>query len=113
MQFGRALWRILSTVHHADPRLGPVFFSKVDITDGFYRILVNIKKVPKLGVVVLTEAGEPQVIAFPMVLQMSWTQSTLLFTATTETVADLANQEIQASAPAGPNCVDSLNSHPA
>jgi hypothetical protein len=37
-QFGRALWCILSTVHHADPRLGPIFLSKIDIADGFYCI---------------------------------------------------------------------------
>jgi hypothetical protein len=38
MQFGRALWRILTNIHKADHRLGPVFLSKVDIADGFYRI---------------------------------------------------------------------------
>jgi hypothetical protein len=36
MQFGRALWRILQQVSDADPRLGPVHLSNIDIADGFY-----------------------------------------------------------------------------
>jgi hypothetical protein len=106
MQFGRALWRILSTVHQADPRLGPIFLSKVDIADGFYRILVNANNVPKLGMVVPTKASEPQVVAFPLVLPMSWMQSPPLFTATNETVVNMANQALQASAHAGPHRLD-------
>jgi hypothetical protein len=38
MQFGRALWRILNAIARANPTLGPVYLSKVDIADGFYRI---------------------------------------------------------------------------
>jgi hypothetical protein len=106
MQFGRALWRILSTVHQADPRLGPVFLSKIDIADGFYRIGVNANDVPKLGVVVPTLPGQPKIIGFPLVLPMGWMQSPPLFTAATETVADLANQELEALAPAQPHRLD-------
>jgi hypothetical protein len=65
VQFGRALWRILTNIHKADPRLGPVFLSKVDIAEGFYRIQVNANDVPKLGVVVPTEPGQPQLIGSP------------------------------------------------
>jgi hypothetical protein len=67
MQFGRALWRILTTIHKADPQLGPVFLSKVDIADGFYQIQVNASDVPKLGVVVPTEPDQPQLIGSPLV----------------------------------------------
>jgi hypothetical protein len=106
MQFGCALWRILSTVHHADPRLGPIFLFKIDIADGFYHIWVNANGVPKLGVVVPTLPGQPKIIDFPLVLPMCWMQSPPLFTAATETVADLANQELRASKPAQPHMVD-------
>jgi hypothetical protein len=98
MQFGRALWRVLSTIHHADPRLAPVYLSKIDIADGFYRIGMNDLDVAKLGVVVSTEPGESQVIGFPLVLPMGWMQSPPLLTAATETVTDLANQALQHSA---------------
>jgi hypothetical protein len=106
MQFGRALWRILNNIHRADHRLGPVFLSKVDIADGFYRIQVNTNDVPKLGVVVPTEPGQPQIIGSPLVLPMGWMQSPPLFTAATETVADLTNQALLASAPVGPHRLD-------
>ena len=38
MQFGRTLQRLLQRLLAADPVLGPVFLSKIDIADGFYRI---------------------------------------------------------------------------
>jgi hypothetical protein len=50
MQFGKALWRIFSAIVHSNPRLGPVYLSKVYIADGFYRIWVKAANVPKLGV---------------------------------------------------------------
>jgi hypothetical protein len=109
MQFGRALWRVLSTIHHADPRLGPVYLSKIDIADGFYRLGVNDVDVAKLGVVVPTEPGDPQVIGFPLVLPMGWMQSPPLFTAATETVTDLANQALQHSTQSGPHRLDVLS----
>jgi hypothetical protein len=109
MQFGSALWRILSAVHQSDPRLGPVFLSKIDIAGGFYRIGVNGNDVPKLGVVVPTLPGQPKIIGFPLVLPIGWMQSPPLFTAATETVADLANQELQASKPAQPHGSDIMS----
>jgi hypothetical protein len=109
MQFGRALWRVLSAIHHADPRVGPVYLSKIDIADGFYRIGVNDVDVAKLGIVVPTKPGEPQVIGFPLVLPMGWMQSPPLFTAATETVADIANQALQHSAQSCPYRLDVLS----
>jgi hypothetical protein len=38
MQFGRALKRILYSIERADPLLGLVFLSNIDIADGFYHI---------------------------------------------------------------------------
>jgi hypothetical protein len=106
MQFGRYLWRILTNIHKADHQLGPVFLSKVDIADGFYRIQVNANDVQKLGVVVPTEPGQPQLIGSPLFLPMVWMQSPPLFTDDTETVADLTNQALLDSAPAGPHRLD-------
>jgi hypothetical protein len=55
--------------------------------------------------VVPTKPGQQQVIGFPLVLLIGWVHPPL-FTATTETVADLADQELQASAPTGPCRLD-------
>jgi hypothetical protein len=94
MQFGRALQRILRTIARADPRLGPVYLSKIDIADGFYRIGIRVQDIPKLGVLFPARDGEEQLIGFPLRLPMGWSQSPPIFTAATETVADLANQHL-------------------
>ena len=41
----------------ADPLVGPAKMLKVDISDGFDDINLNIEDIPKLGVVFPTEPG--------------------------------------------------------
>jgi hypothetical protein len=106
MQFGRALWRILQQVSDADPRLGPVHLSKIDIADGFYQIAITADDVPKLGVVFPSE-GEP-LIGFPLVLPMGWMHPPL-FTAATETVADLANHNLRDKLASSPHRLDDVS----
>ena len=43
MQFGRALERILREILLSDPKFGPIYLLKADISDGFYRIFVVAK----------------------------------------------------------------------
>jgi hypothetical protein len=38
MQFGRSLWNILMHIKAANPHLGPMYLSKIDIADWFYRV---------------------------------------------------------------------------
>ena len=95
MQFGHALDRILREILLADPKLGPIYLSKLDISDGFYRINLAIDDIPKLGVVFLVKDGEEPLVAFPLVLPMGWANSPPIFSAATETSADLANDAIQ------------------
>jgi hypothetical protein len=109
MQFGKALWRILQQVSTADPRLGPVHLSKIDIADGFYRMWINLNDVPKLGVMFPGAPGDDPLVGFPLVLPMGWMQSPPLFTAATETVADLANQKLQANGPSTRHRLDLLS----
>jgi len=53
MQFGRTLTRLLYNIHRANPTFGPVHMSKIDISDGFYRIWVSPTNVPCLAVLLL------------------------------------------------------------
>lgn len=94
MQFGRALQRVMATIVHSDPRYGPVYLSKIDIADGFYRVWLHIADIAKLGVVLPTAPGEPPVVAFPLTLPMGWVESPPYFTAITETACDLANANL-------------------
>jgi hypothetical protein len=58
MHFGRALWRILRHIKSANPHLGPVHFSKIDLADVFYRVWVRASDVPKFGVLFPAQDGE-------------------------------------------------------
>ena len=65
MQFGHALHRILREIIIADPSLGPVQLLKVDLSNGFYRVNLNIDDIPKLGVVFPTNLGNRRWWLFP------------------------------------------------
>jgi hypothetical protein len=106
MQFGKALWRVLRHLKSANPHLGRVYLSKIDIADGFYRIWVMANDVPKLGVLFPSADGEEYLIGFPLALSMGWTESPKIFTAAIKTVADLVNNSLAAGATFGPTCRD-------
>jgi hypothetical protein len=112
MQFGRALLRTLQKIAHSDPRLGPVYLSKVDIADGFYRIAIRSNDVPKLAITFPTAEGEDPLVGLPLVLPMGWKQSPPLFTATTEMVADLANTKLKDMKPSVPRRLELLSETP-
>lgn len=94
MQFGKALPRILRQILDANPKFGPVYLSKIDIADGFYRLGLQPKDALRLGVIFPSRPGERQLIGIPLVLPMGWSESPPAFCAATETVADLANHTI-------------------
>ena len=95
MQFGRAFQHVLSNIVNADLRYGPVYPSKIDITEGFYRVWLQADDIPKLGVVLPTLPGLPPLIAFPLALPMDWVESPPFFSVLTETACDLANARLR------------------
>ena len=99
LQYGRALDRFLRHILLADPRYGPVYLSKCDIADGYYRLHLTVQDCPKLALAFPASlAGDP-LVAIPLVLPMGWTNSGPAFCAVTETIADLANKTIMSNAP--------------
>jgi hypothetical protein len=94
MQFGWSLEQILREILFANPAHGPVHMIKLDISDGFYQIGLNIDDIPKLGVVFPMLLGVEPLIAFPLVLPMGWTNSPPNFSTATETIADIANVQL-------------------
>ncbi|GFH55146.1 hypothetical protein CTEN210_11622 [Chaetoceros tenuissimus] len=98
MQFGHALDRILREILLSNPNHGPVQLMKVDLSDGFYRLCLNIDDIPKLGVT-FPSATHNNLVAFPLVLPMGWKNSPPAFCTATETIADLANRSLQAGSP--------------
>jgi len=47
MQFGRALKRVLQRICKANPTFGVVYLSKIDISDGFYRMACALSYQPQ------------------------------------------------------------------
>jgi hypothetical protein len=94
MQFGHALERFLREILLANPKFGPPHMIKLDISDGFYRIAICPNDIPKLGVVFPNRAGCQKLVALPLVLPMGWKNSPPVFSAATETAADIANDNI-------------------
>ena len=71
---------------------------KIDISDGFYRVNLNIDDIPKLGAAYSAAPGKKQLIAFPLVvLPMGWNNSPSAFCTVTETIADTTNQAIKSN----------------
>jgi hypothetical protein len=109
MQFSRALWRILKHAKHANPHMGPVYMSKIDIADGFYRIWVRAADVPKLGVLFPSRPGDEPLVGLHMTLPMGWKEAPKIFTAATETVPDLANQHLSIGTNQGDHRLDAAS----
>ncbi len=59
---------------------------KLDISDDFYRIGLNIDDIPKLGVVFPMLPGDKPLITFPLVLPMVWMNSLPIFLTATKSI---------------------------
>jgi len=95
MQFGHALDRLLREILLANPTNGYTEMLKVDLSDGFYRINLNIDDILKLGVVFPSSDPNKKLVALPLVLPMGWKKLTPAFCTATETATDLANRDLQ------------------
>jgi hypothetical protein len=94
MQFGRALERFLRHLLLADPKWGPCYMIKVDLSDGFYRVGLSPHDAPKLAMLFPTPRHQPRLVAIPLTLPMGWKNSPPIFSAVTETIADIANHRL-------------------
>jgi hypothetical protein len=112
VQFGRAMWRIIKHLKHANPNIGPIYMSKIGIADGFYRIWVRAEDIPKLGMLFPSRPGDEPLVGFPLTLPMGWKESPKIFTAATETVADLAKQQIQQGPVQPPHRLQDISEQP-
>ena len=62
MQFGRALSRFLYQIHHANSQFGPVYMSKIDLSDGFYRLWLRPEDTHRLAVLFPSRENEPALV---------------------------------------------------
>lgn len=91
MQFGKTLDRILRLIANANPQFGPVWLSKIDLSDGFYHIPIDAAQELSLACLVPHLGQETPLVAILLSLPMGWVESLPWFCALTKTMADVAN----------------------
>ena len=102
MRFGGALLRILKQVLAADPRLGPVYLSKLDLADAYMRLWVRMEDVPSTAFFIPNKTpSNTQLVGFHISVPMGYIDSAPYFFMATETVADLAKNSIYQRGQAG------------
>ena len=66
-----------------------ILFSKLDISDGFWRLIVQEADSYNFAYVLPQEAGEPCWVVVPAAVQMGWVESPSHFCTVTETARDI------------------------
>ena len=95
MHFGGALLCILKQVLTTDPRLGPVYLSKVHLSYAYMRMWARIQDVPSFAFLIPKKTPrDTQLVGFHLSFTIGYIDSVLYFCMETETVADLANKAI-------------------
>ena len=87
-EIGKVLPRLLQFMHDTDPGLH-ILFSKLDISDGFWRLIVRLADSFNFAYVLPQHAGEPTRIVVPSAVQMGWVESPTLFCTVTESARDV------------------------
>jgi hypothetical protein len=83
-----------------------VMLSKIDLSDGFWRMIVEADQVWNFCYVMPDPPGAPTRIVVPSALQMGWAQSPAYFCAATETARDLIQGLVAAKVELPPHCFE-------
>jgi hypothetical protein len=92
-ELGNVLPRILDFMANV-PAEEHIHFTKVDLADGYWRMIVNPEERYNFAYVMPSAPGEPTRLVIPSALQMGWNESPAYFCATTETARDVAQHWI-------------------
>ena len=93
-EIGKVLPRLLRYMRDVPPEQW-ILFSKLDISDGFWRLIVKGDDCYNFAYVLPQKPGEPTRIVVPSAVQMGWVESPPYFCAVTETARDLTEFHIQ------------------
>ena len=105
-EIGKVLPRLLTYMRDTPAGLH-ILMSKLDISDGFWRLIVRNEDSFNFAYVLPQRDGEPIRIVVPSAVQMGWIESPSLFCAVTETARDLAQHFVDAAIPLPPHHVES------
>ncbi len=93
-EIGKVLPWLLQYMHDTPPGLH-ILFSKLDISDGFWRLIVRLADSFNFAYVLPHPDGEPICIVVPSALQMGWVESPPLFCMVTESARDLTQHLVE------------------
>jgi hypothetical protein len=108
-ELGRVLPRLLAFMYCV-PRGETIMFAKIDLSNGFWRMLVRESDKWNLAYVLSGATGDPLRHIIPHALQMGWTESPGNFCATTETGRDFMQALIDEGTWLPPHVFDSYMS---
>jgi hypothetical protein len=94
-EIGHVLTRVLHFMS-STPADQQIYFSKVDLSDGFWRMIVQPSQRWNFCYVMPDPPGSPIRIVIPSALQMGWTESPAYFCTATETGRDIIQWLIEA-----------------
>jgi hypothetical protein len=94
-ELGNVLPRILDFMAEV-PAEEHIHFSKLDLADGYWRMVVAPEARWNFAYVMPSPPGTPTRLVVPRALQMGWNESPAYFCATTESVRDVAQAWIDA-----------------
>ena len=95
MRFGGALLHIFKQVLINNPRLGPVYISKVDLADAYMRLWVRMEDVLSIAFLIPKKIpSDTQLVGLHLSLPMGYIDGATYFFMATETVSELANKPI-------------------
>ena len=106
-ELGRVLPRILHFMATV-PVEETIMFAKIDLSDGFWRMLVAESDKWNFAYVLPGVVGQPTRLVIPHALQMGWTESPGYFCAATETGRDILQALIDGHTVLHPHVMDSF-----
>ena len=106
-ELGRVLPRLLRFMAEV-PAEETIMFSKIDLSDGFWRMLVTEDDKWNFAYVLPGAPAAPTRIVIPHALQMGWTESPGYFCATTETGRDIMQALVDGGTICPPHRMDAF-----
>ncbi len=104
-EIGRVLPRLLHYMQDTPTGLH-ILFSKLDISDGFWRLIVREADSYNFAYVLPQKAGEPCRIVVPVAVQMGWVKSLSHFCTVTESERDLTHHFVNNDVPLPPDPIE-------
>ena len=106
-EIGKVLPRMLQYMRDTPPGLH-ILFSKLDISDGFWRLIVQEADSYNFAYVLPQEASKPCRLVVPSAVQMGWVESPSLFCTVTESARDITQHLIDDGIELPPDEVEDL-----